>query len=56
MKKKAKSGFLGMYHGPKPRAYSKLSAKDKAKEDRQNERDLRMKKAEKKSTKRTRKG
>jgi hypothetical protein len=38
--KKKEEGSLGMYKGPKPRAYSSLSAKDKKKEDEQNERDM----------------
>ena len=38
------NGSIGSYSGPKPRAYSSLSAADKAKEDRQNERDMATKK------------
>lgn len=37
------SGSLGTYKGPKPRAYSSLSKADKAKEDAQNERDMKPK-------------
>jgi hypothetical protein len=33
-----------IYRGPKPRAYDSLSPKDKAKEDSQNERDLKARK------------
>lgn len=38
--KKNGNGSIGTYSGSKPRAYSSLSPSDKAKEDRQNERDM----------------